>query len=193
MKIAKREKDFLILRDNNVSGFLFGVLIAAIGAYAILAQMGKTDIVGILFGSALILVGAYLFAKAKTTTIKINKADTTSFSSWSILKREKLEVPNSKIAEIRLEKSLEIWPTSYTYYSYPIVFVLKDGKALSFEFGAMDIGMDLLSFANNRKGEGVRSVAEFLGVPFNGERFADLDDMARVAEYEIGKRIKKGK
>ena len=193
MKIAKRGKDFLILRDNNVSGFLFGVLIAAIGAYAILAQMGKTDIVGILFGSALILVGAYFFAKTKTTTIKINKADTTSFSSWSILKREKREIQNSEIKEIMLEKSLEIWPASYKYYSYPIVFVLKDGKELSFEFGAIDIGMDLLSFANNRKGEEVRSVAEFLGVPFNGERFAELDDMARVAEYEIGKRIKKGK
>lgn len=197
MKIARKEKDFLVLRDNNYSGFLFGVLIAAIGAYAILVQRGNWEILGVLFGSAFILVGAYLFAKAKTTTIRLNKKGVSVFSSWSILKREKQEIQNSEIKEIRLEKSLVLWNSwtynRWTYYSYPIVFALKDGNELSFEFGAISVGLDLLSFAGSRKEEEVKSVADFIGVPFKGGCSMDISDMSYLAEHEIGKRLKKGK
>lgn len=154
MKVSQENPGELLLKDNNISGFIGGIFFAAIGGGLTYVMLGAGDapfwapIIGLVF----VALGLWIILSTKIVTIKLSKAGMCNFSTWSVLSRKARDVPRSSIKGLRLDRFLHSKHggrhSSSTHYQYALVFLLDSGSELPFEFGKVNIGlMDLVAGA----------------------------------------------
>jgi hypothetical protein len=169
MKIAS-EGSRMVLKDNNISVFLMGLVFLIIGIGVIVA-LGPVSLLLVAFGAVFALAGLYMLWTTKIVTIALDKGSGNgSVSLRGIVRKESREFPLRKVRLVKLKKSIRRSSKGGTSYEYTISFVLEGGEELPFELGTVSAGLtDVLVSPDEKKKEQAKTVADFLGVPMKFE------------------------
>ncbi len=166
MKITLETSMRMVLKDNNITGFIAGIICLAIGI-VIAVYLYKESLIAAGIGVIFAIVGVYMIWTTRIVTAVFDKASGKgTFSFQGIAKRESREVELGKMKEIVLSKTAHSTSKGGTSYEYIITFALEGGEEIPLEFGSAGSGIsDVVMSPDEKKKAEARQVADFLGVP----------------------------
>ena len=131
------ESSRMVLKDNNITGFIAGLVFLAIGV-AIAVFLYSESLIAAGVGVLFALAGLYIVLTTRIVTAVLDKAaGKASFSFQGVLKREKREVELRRMKEVVLSKTARSSSKGGTTYEYIITFALDGGEEIPLEFGSV--------------------------------------------------------
>lgn len=181
MKIIKEGQGLMVLKDNNYSHYLGGLVFFAVGLLVVFAANGNLMAVGI--GALFAIIGVYIFISNKAIEARIDKISSKfSVSMSSLLKgREYKEFSLGQVKELVLRCFIDRGSKGSSYYQFALDFKIDTGEVISLEFGRVGAGlMDAFSNPREKKRMEAKQVAVFLGLPLKEESPLSLGDMMNL-------------
>jgi hypothetical protein len=167
MKVTQINPSLLVLKDNNISHFLFGLIFFAIGIYAMYIYLPAGSLLVVLGCGLLAILGLGYVVVTKVASITLDKeTGKARFSSWSIIKRESRDFELGNIESVTLIKQYAHATKGPPRRCFFLMFNLKGKEKLDFEFGSLIGPIDVFTNSEEKIRNKAQSVAVFLNVPF---------------------------
>ncbi len=166
MKITQESPSRMVLKDNNITGFIGGLVFMAVGIGLSLLSYSESLIaagVGVIFA----LAGLYIVLSTRIVTAVLDKGTGKgTFSFWGVVKRESRDIELARMKELVLAKNARSSSKGGTTYEYIITFALTSGEEIPLELGSVGAGIaDVVMSPDEKKKAEANLIAGFLGVP----------------------------
>jgi hypothetical protein len=174
MKIIKEDQNLMVLKNNNILGYIIGMMFILVGFFMVFKLYltnGELQILAGLFA----VFGVFTVFVIKVTTISLDKSSNKLF----FLKRGLLgnNTKNYALDQIKeIELSREYIAGKTNAYSYHLAFIMNSAEIVPLSPESSQIIKVFFRQIVPEKTIGAR-VASFLGVPFQERRPPTVGEM----------------
>lgn len=191
MKILKEDQNLMILKDNNITIFVVGIIFVFVGLMIIFKPDYFTNETPLWFGFVGILFGLFIILMAKITTISLDKlSNKLSFQQKGLTNKIIKEYTLGQIKEIELSVSYST--SGKNNYSYHLAFVLNNNEIIPLNPGSSSflkiMGKQIIP--ENTIGQ---RIANFLNVPFQNRQPPTASEALSTISSAIQNAIEKEK
>lgn len=194
MKITLETPSRMILKDNNFSGFIFGLLFSIVGfvvAFLTATTYPSNAALGIIFGAMFTIVGIYIILTNKATMVILDKATGKgSITLKGIIGSQSRDILLKDVKRLILRKNYNRNSSRSGVttgdYEFSLGFVLDTNEELQFKIGntSSSIG-DAITSPDDKQKRYCQQVADFLGVKMEYYAPPPITDILKAVKEGI--------
>jgi len=185
MKIVKEEQGLMVLKDRNITVFVFGIIFTLAGFLVIIKPDFFTNRPPMWSGFVGILIGLFIIFAAKITTVTLNKISRKIALKRKNLINEKFqEYDIGSVKQLKLQQVYVPNSKGGGGHSYKLAFVLDGGEEVLLNpYGSSIIKVMGRQVITEKK-IGAR-IANFLNIPFQERRSLTVSETLSTVQSAI--------